>query len=1620
MKKRRRRCAVAAVLLAIIVPTAVVLLRSDRIDPVCPAMDERERVDCHPEVSATRDRCEARGCCWNPAATQGPPSCFYPTNHGYEVDGEVVTTASGYRARLRRLKSPPNPYSGDVETLEVVVEMQEEHRLHLKILDPAEARYEVLKPQILDPAEARYEVPEAALRVPRPGQAVDNPMYDASFTHRPFSIKVTRRSTGATIFDTSVGKLTFSDQFLSVSTRLASSNLYGLGEHVHRRYRHDLNWKTWPIFSRGVRPSGNSDNLYGHQPFYMCLEDSDGNANGVFLLNSNAMEVVLQPPVTSVGRVAMPTVTYRVLGGVLDFYMFLGPSPENVVQQYTEMFGRAIMPAYWALGFQLSRWNYTDTNKLRQVVQRTRDTGTPYDVQYGDIDYMEDRKDFTYDADLYQGLPDLVQNLHDHGQKYVIILDPAIGNTNRRDGSPYLPYESGLQSDIFVKNADGETDLVSKVWPGTTVFPDFTNPTTVQWWGDHCESFHKVIPYDGLWIDMNEPKTLVNGSLTGCADDRWNHPPYLPVISMFGRMYERTLCMDTLQHWGRHYDVHSLYGHSMAIATHSAMRRVFPDKRGIIITRSNFAGTGQYSGHWLGDNKSAWEDMEWSITGSYRANFVGTGQYSEHWLGDNKSAWEDMDWSITGSYRANFVGTGQYSGHWLGDNKSAWEDMEWSITGSYWANFVGTGQYSGHWLGDNKSAWEDMEWSITGSYWANFVGTGQYSGHWLGDNKSAWEDMEWSITGSYWANFVGTGQYSGHWLGDNKSAWEDMEWSITGSYRANFVGTGQYAGHWLGDNKSAWEDLDWSITGSHRANFVGTGQYSGHWLGDNKSAWEDMEWSITGSYWANFVGTGQYSGHWLGDNKSAWEDMEWSITGSYWANFVGTGQYSGHWLGDNKSAWEDMEWSITGSHRANFVGTGQYSGHWLGDNKSAWEDMEWSITGSYRANFVGTGQYAGHWLGDNKSAWEDMDWSITGKVLTGLTSWGRGSTPGTGWGITSPHAGEDMEWSITGKVLTGLTSWGRGSTPGTGWGITSPHAGEDMEWSITGKVLTGLTSWGPDSTPDTGWGITSPHAGEDMEWSITGSYRANFVGTGQYSWHWLGDNKSAWEDMDWSITGKVLTGLTLWGRGSTPGTGWGITSPHAGEDMEWSITGSYRANFVGTGQYSWHWLGDNKSAWEDMDWSITGKVLTGLTLWGRGSTPGTGWGITSPHAGEDMEWSITGSYRANFVGTGQYSGHWLGDNKSAWEDMEWSITGSYRANFVGTGQYAGHWMGDNKSAWEDMEWSITGMLEFGLFGIPYIGADICGFLQDTTEELCQRWMQLGAFYPFARNHNLNSTVEQDPAVFSQSMIDSSRDVMMTRYTLLPYLYTLFYHAHVAGTTVVRPLLHEFPTDSNTWDVDIQFLWGSGLLISPVLTPDTATVDAYFPDTPWYDYFTGHQVEGQYRGQTVTLDAPLNKINVHVRGGTILPTQQPANTTVCSRKNPMGLLVAMDDSSAASGTLFWDDGESIDSVERQDYVFINFKASSTELLCEVVNVPLAIGGPTAGHWADLLYGTVSVYGLALGAGTPTVRAGPFGGPLQTVAASRVQYDRDNQVLLLIDLNDLDLAITSSLRVIWGQR
>ncbi|MEJ1269218.1 glucosidase alpha acid [Cricetulus griseus] len=314
-----------------------------------------------------------------------------------------------------------------------------------------------------------------------------------------------------------------------------------------------------------------------------------------------------------------------------------------------------------------------------------------------------------------------------------------------------------------------------------------------------------------------------------------------------------------------------------------------------------------------------------------------------------------------------------------------------------------------------------------------------------------------------------------------------------------------------------------------------------------------------------------------------------------------------------------------------------------------------------------------------------------------------------------------------------------------------------------------------------------------------------------------------------------------------------------------------------------------------------------------------------------------------------------------------------RSTFAGHGQYAGHWTGDVSSSWEHLSYSVPDILQFNLVGVPLIGADICGFLGDTSEELCVRWTQLGTFYPFMRNHNDYKSKPQEPYRFSETAQQAMRKAFTLRYALLPYLYTLFHGAHIRGDTVARPLFLEFPEDPNTWSVDRQLLWGSALLITPVLEPGKTEVTGYFPEGTWYN-LQMVPMEGlgslpsppsslpsplrsvvHSKGQWLTLEAPLDTINVHLRAGYIIPLQGPSLTTTESRKQPMALAVALTASGEAYGELFWDDGESLDALERGAYTQVTFLAKNDTIVNELVHV--------AKEGADLQLRKVTVLGVA---------------------------------------------------------
>ncbi|KAG1696102.1 Maltase-glucoamylase, intestinal [Nymphon striatum] len=382
-------------------------------------------------------------------------------------------------------------------------------------------------------------------------------------------------------WDTSIGGLTFADQFLQIATKLPTDKIYGFGENTHSKFKHDMNYVTWPIFARDDFPGTGERNLYGVHPFYTCLEN-DGKSYGVLLMNSNAIDYTMMPA---------PALTYRTIGGVLDFYIFLGPTPENVIQQYTQMsnilehtvkfhfngpdpifkydlysllnrsedefdvyvglIGRPMIPPYWALGFQLCKYGYGSLDHLKGAVERTRKHKIPQDIQYADIDYMDEYMDFTYDKKKYKDFPEYIRNSSKSSDlRFIIILDPAlISNV-----STYMPYNTGSAKDVFIKwpkkyvpeeihnLTGGKNFMLGYVWPkGKSAFPDYFKNDTKTWWINTIVDFHNILPFDGLWIDMNEPTNFGTNQLKSwnwpkgvepwtlkCPKNPYDDPPYKP------------------------------------------------------------------------------------------------------------------------------------------------------------------------------------------------------------------------------------------------------------------------------------------------------------------------------------------------------------------------------------------------------------------------------------------------------------------------------------------------------------------------------------------------------------------------------------------------------------------------------------------------------------------------------------------------------------------------------------------------------------------------------------------------------------------------------------------------------------------------------------------------------------------------------------------------------------------------------------------------------------------------------------------------------------------------------------------------------------------------------------
>ncbi|KAK8537487.1 hypothetical protein V6N13_042414 [Hibiscus sabdariffa] len=550
---------------------------------------------------------------------------------GYRLIFAEETTDGGFIGHLQ-VKQKNSIYGSDIPILQLYVKHETEDRLRVHITDAEKQRWEV--PYNLLPREQPPALKQTI------GRSRKNPITVSeiagselifSYTADPFSFAVKRKSNGQTLFNSSsygsdsFGEMVFKDQYLEISTQLPKdASLYGLGEntqpHGIKLYPND----PYTLYTTDVSAINLNTDLYGSHPVYMDLRNVGGEpfAHAVLLLNSNGMDVFYR------GN----SLTYKVIGGVFDFYFFSGPSPLGVVDQYTSFIGRPAPMPYWSLGFHQCRWGYHNLSVVEDVVENYRKAEIPLDVIWNDDDHMDGHKDFTLNPVNYPRpkLLAFLDKIHSRGMKYIVIIDPGIGVN-----SSYGVYQRGLANDVFIKY-DGEPYL-AQVWPGAVNFPDFLNPKTVAWWGDEIRRFHELVPVDGLWIDMNEASNFCSGkckipkgkqcpSGTGpgwicCLDcknitkTRWDNPPYK--INASGLQVPigfKTIATSAVHYNGvLEYDAHSIYGFSQSVATHKALQGL-EGKRPFILSRSTYVGSGRYAAHWTGDNKGTWEDLKYSIT----------------------------------------------------------------------------------------------------------------------------------------------------------------------------------------------------------------------------------------------------------------------------------------------------------------------------------------------------------------------------------------------------------------------------------------------------------------------------------------------------------------------------------------------------------------------------------------------------------------------------------------------------------------------------------------------------------------------------------------------------------------------------------------------------------------------------------------------------------------------------------------------------------------------------------------------------------------------------------------------------------------------------------------------
>lgn len=315
-----------------------------------------------------------------------------------------------------------------------------------------------------------------------------------------------------------------------------------------------------------------TDALYVSIPYYLAVHKQE--AYGILFDNTFQSTFDMREQAFT---------TFQADGGTLNYYFLAGPDAKSVIKQLARLTGKAPLPPKWSLGYHQSRYSYETDKEVRELADTFRRKGIPLDAIYLDIHYMEGYRVFTVDENRFPDLSSLSSSLLEDGIRLVTIVDPGV-----KLDSDYEVYQEGIAEHFFCKDQEGNV-FQGSVWPGESVFPDFTNEKVRKWWGQQQTKLTNV-GISGIWNDMNEP-SVFNESKTMDLEV----------------MHENDGEPST------HKELHNIYGLVMTKATYEGLLQSLNGRRPFVVTRAGYAGIQRYGAVWTGDNRSFWEHLQMLI-----------------------------------------------------------------------------------------------------------------------------------------------------------------------------------------------------------------------------------------------------------------------------------------------------------------------------------------------------------------------------------------------------------------------------------------------------------------------------------------------------------------------------------------------------------------------------------------------------------------------------------------------------------------------------------------------------------------------------------------------------------------------------------------------------------------------------------------------------------------------------------------------------------------------------------------------------------------------------------------------------------------------------------------------